>query len=142
MLLVGRNILRFSILALCFFTFFIPNSAWAFQFSDTEIREMLTKVANTHSKSLPNILDSETTLEGISAGYERNLIYRYKLNSITRNSEGFSHFKKLVSRKHKNNYCTTPKLSFYRKEGVGIDHNFYSYSGSFLFSVKTNTRDC
>tara|TARA_B100000787_G_C15913795_1_gene173666 strand:+ start:100 stop:495 length:396 start_codon:yes stop_codon:yes gene_type:complete len=125
-----------------YLSIFLCQGVLGYQFADSEIKEMLVRVAKDYSKNLPTILDHETTLEGIFAGSERNIVYRYKLNSINKNEEGFSYFKRLVSRKHKNNYCTTPQLSFYRKEGVDIDHFFYSFDGSYLFSIKASNRDC
>ena len=120
---------------------FLCQGVLAYQFTDAEIKEMLTKVAQDFSKDLPSILDKETILEGVFAGNDRNIIYRYKLNTVKKN-EALNFFKELVTRKHRNNYCTTPQLSFYRKEGVNIDHLFYSYNGSYLFSVKTSNREC
>jgi hypothetical protein len=127
--------------AFLYVSIFICPELFAYQFTDSEIKEMLVRVAQDYSKNLPTILDKETTLEGIFAGSDRNIVYRYKLNSIEKN-EALDFFKGLVSRKHKNNYCTTPQLSFYRKEGVNIDHLFYSYNGTYLFSVNTSNRDC
>jgi len=124
-----------------YLSIFLCQGVFAYQFTDGEIKEMLTKVAQDYSKDLPTILDKETMLEGVFAGNDRNIVYRYKLNTIEKN-EALDFFRGLVSRKHKNNYCTTPQLSFYRKEGVNIDHLFYSYNGSYLFSVKTSNRDC
>jgi len=124
-----------------YLSIFLCQGLLAYQFTDAEIKEMLTKVAQDFSKDLPRILDKETVLEGVFAGNDRNIIYRYKLNTVKKN-EALSFFIELVTRKHKNNYCTTPQLSFYRKEGVNIDHLFYSYNGSYLFSVKTSNRDC
>ena len=125
-----------------YLSIFLCQGLFAYQFTDAEIKEMLIKVAQDYSKNLPMTLDSETIHEGLFAGNDRNIVYRYKLMSIKKNEEGFNIFKELVSRKHKNNYCTTPQLSFYRKEGVNIDHLFYSYNGSYLFSVKTSNHDC
>ena len=125
-----------------YLSIFLCQGVLGYQFDDSEIREMLVRVAQDYSKNLPTILDEETTLEGIFAGNNRNIVYRYKLNSINKNEEGFGYFKRLVGRKHKNNYCTTPQLSFYRKEGVDIDHFFYSYDGSYLFSVKASNHYC
>ena len=124
-----------------YLSIFLCQGLLAYQFTDAEIKEMLTKVAQDFSKDLPRILDKETVLEGVFAGNDRNIIYRYKLNTVKKN-EALSFFIELATRKHKNNYCTTPQLSFYRKEGVNIDHLFYSYNGSYLFSVKTSNRDC
>ena len=128
--------------ALICISIFLSQGVSAYQFTDSEIREMMVKVAQEYSKDLPITLDEETIWEGVRAGYERNIIYRYKLNSIKKDSDGLDYFKSLVSRKHKNNYCTTPELSIFRKEGVDIDHYFYSYEGIYLFSVKTSKNDC
>tara|TARA_B100000768_G_C11115293_1_gene305101 strand:+ start:70 stop:477 length:408 start_codon:yes stop_codon:yes gene_type:complete len=125
-----------------YLSIFLCQGVLAYQFTDAEIREMMLKVAQEYSKDLPTNLDKETIWEGVFAGNERNIIYRYKLNTITKDQDGLDFFKRLVSRKHKNNYCSTPELSIFRKEGVDIDHYFYSYKGNYLFSVKTSVRDC
>ena len=121
---------------------FLCQGLLAYQFSDAEIKEMLIKVAQEYSKNLPMTIDRETIHEGVFAGNDRNIVYRYKLMSIKKNDEEFNIFKGLVSRKHINNYCTNPQLSFYRKEGINMDHYFYSFDGNFLFSVKTSNRNC
>jgi hypothetical protein len=125
-----------------YLSLFLCQGLLAYQFTDAEIKEMLIKVAQDYSKNLPMTLDRETIHEGLFAGNDRNIVYRYKLMSIKKNEEGLNIFKGLVSRKHINNYCTNPQLSFYRKEGVNIDHYFYSFDGNFLFSVKTSNRNC
>lgn len=125
-----------------YLSIFLCQGLFAYQFTDSEIKEMLIKVAQDYSKNLPMTIDSETIHEGLFAGNDRNIVYRYKLMSVRKNEEGFNIFKELVSRKHINNYCTNPQLSFYRKEGVNMDHYFYSFDGIFLFSVKTSNRSC
>jgi hypothetical protein len=125
-------------LTILFFYF----NAYSYQFSDDETRDILRDVANDYAKNLPIQVDAGTILESLIAGEERNLIYRYKLTFMRADDPTLSIFIGRVTRKHVNNYCTNPELSFYRKEEVKLDHYFYDSLGNYLFRVRTSNSKC
>tara|TARA_Y100000768_G_scaffold14658_1_gene10208 strand:- start:4226 stop:4636 length:411 start_codon:yes stop_codon:yes gene_type:complete len=111
-------------------------------FSDSEINEMISEVASNYSKNLPQTLDQTTILEGVFAGGNRNIVYKYKLILDNFDSTILQEFKRLVYRKHKNNFCTQPNLAFYRTQRITMEHNFMDNFGNYLFSIKLNKSDC
>jgi len=117
-------------------------NVYSYQFSDSEMNSMLQEAANEYSKNLSVALDAGTILTGVVAGMERNLVYKYKLTFTSLNDPTINILIGRVTRKHINNYCTNPKLSFYRKAGVLIDHYFYDSVGKHLFTVRTSTSRC
>ena len=125
-----------------FITLMLSLNAYSYQFSDNETKSILQDVANDYSKNLPIAVDAGTIMEGLIAGEERNLIYKYKLTFMSLNDPSLGIFIDRVTRKHINNYCTNPQLSFYRKEEVIIDHYFYDSVGKHLFNVRTSISKC
>ena len=133
------NINRKHLIILCAFLF--PAIAFSAQFSDREINEMMIDVANQYSRNVPQRIDSETTLIGIVAGGNRDIIYKYKLSTVT-NDVGLPLFINLVRQKHINNFCSQPMLAIYRNENITMAHNFVDWRGNYLFELRINNSYC
>ena len=131
---------RNSLIILLVFLF--SSTTFSAQFSDREINEMMVDVANEYARNLPQVIDAETTVIGIIAGGNRDIIYKYQLSNMEKNDPGFSLFVSLVRRKHINNFCTQPMLEIYRKENITMAHNFVDWRGNYLFELRINNSYC
>lgn len=119
------------------------------QMSNKEANEIIMTVAEMYSENLPMEIDKATTLIGIFAGLDRDIVYKYSLKvkpSVLEDEEVRDYFTKGLSeyvlKREINNYCSQPGLKIFKDNNITIEHNFVDINNRYLFDVRILSKDC
>lgn len=96
----------------------------------------LVSTASELNKNLPMIIDSETSLDSITALPNRTM--RYNLTLINMASEDYNveEVIALLDEPLRNRLKTIPEAEFFRKNGVSISYYYFDMNNKYFFEIK------
>jgi hypothetical protein len=102
----------------------------------SDIEAALAKASAEANKNVPLMLDSETRLDGTSAGPGRVLTYQYTLVNVTKvGGLNTKLFEQAMRPNIIKEYKTTPGLKALRDAEVSMHHRFSDKDGAFIIEI-------
>lgn len=96
----------------------------------------LVNTASELNKNLPMVIDSETSLDSITALPNRTM--RYNLTLINMASEDYNveEVIALINEPLRNRIKTIPEAEFFRKNGVSLSYYYFDMNNKYFFEIK------
>lgn len=110
--------------------------------SETNVDNVLTKLASQMNKKLPVAVDNDTRLDNVSAVPGRQFIYQYTLLNLNSADVSADSFGKLFKPQLKSRLCSSEEMQNFLKNGVTVSYLYKGKDGEPIGSAKFAPSEC
>jgi hypothetical protein len=126
--------LLFKTLAFCIFFVSCTNS-------EEENLKELQKIATQINEKCPQVLDSETRIEGIAVKEPNTLVYRYTLLNLKAENMDTAQFYRIMWPGIMSNIKVSPEMKKLRKNNVNIEYFYQDKDKKAVYTFKIGPKD-